>query len=162
MSWKDLTPFFNSIPLFPTHKPNYQLIKPYKADELAWSLYCANELIPKYDKPQYPAPADCTADNLLVQADSPPIWSQKFVKVPLIGGYLNLMSQVQDYFATLENIVDLIASDLEKGLDSELVGKRVGVKEKSRIKWVVCGWSNVSYSWLVFSCVLVFLVSRSI
>lgn len=44
------------------------------------------------------------------------------------------MSQAQDYFATLENIVDVIASDLEKGLDSEYVGKRVSVKEKSRIK----------------------------
>lgn len=70
----------------------------------------------------------------MVQADSPPLWSQKFVKIPLIGGYLNLMSQAQDYFATLENIVDVIASDLEKGLDSEFVGKRVGAKEKSRIK----------------------------
>lgn len=124
----------NSIPLFPTHKKNYQVIKQYTADELAWSLYCASELIPKYDKPQYPAPADCTVDNLVIQADSPPLWSKKFVKIPLIGGYLNLMSQAQDYFATLENIVDVIASDLEKGLESEYVGKRVGVKEKSRIK----------------------------
>lgn len=44
------------------------------------------------------------------------------------------MSQAQDYFATLENIVDVIAGDLEKGLDSEYVGKRVSVKEKSKIK----------------------------
>ena len=123
-----------SIPLFPTHKPNYELIKPYTPDTLAWSLYCASELIPKYEKPQYPAPADCSADNLVVQADTPPLWSRKFVKIPLFGGYLNLMSQAQDYFATLENIVDFIASDLEKGLESEFVGKRVGVKDKSRIK----------------------------
>lgn len=70
----------------------------------------------------------------MVQADSPPLWSQKFVKIPLIGGYLNVLSQGQDYFATMESIVDVIAGDLEKGLDSEYVGKRVGVKEKSRIK----------------------------
>lgn len=123
-----------SIPLFPTHKPNYQLIKPYTADELAWSLYCASELIPKYDKPQYPAPADCSIDNLVVQADFPPLWNRKFVKIPLIGGYLNLMAQAQDCFATLENVVDVIVSDLEKGLDSGYVGKRVSAKEKSRVK----------------------------
>lgn len=70
----------------------------------------------------------------MVQADSPPLWSKKFLKIPLIGGYLNVMSQAQDYFATLENIVDVIAGDLEKGLDSEYVGKRVSVKEKSKIK----------------------------
>ncbi|EEA22902.1 hypothetical protein TMatcc_001766 [Talaromyces marneffei ATCC 18224] len=122
------------LPLFPTHKPNYQLIKSYTTDELAWSLCCASQLIPKYDGPQYPAPADCSADDLVVQADSPPLWSQKFVKIPLIGGYLNVLSQGQDYFATMESIVDVIAGDLEKGLDSEYVGKRVGVKEKSRIK----------------------------
>ncbi|KUL84802.1 hypothetical protein ZTR_07281 [Talaromyces verruculosus] len=126
--------FADYLPLFPAHKPNYQLIKSHKADELAWSLYCANQLVPKYDKPQYPAPADCSVHDLVVQADSPPLWSKKFLKIPLIGGYLNVMSQAQDYFATLENIVDVIASDLEKGLDSEYVGKRVSVKEKSRIK----------------------------
>lgn len=70
----------------------------------------------------------------MVQADSPPLWSRNYVNIPLIGGYLNIMLQAQDYFATLENIVDVIAADLEKGLDSEYVGKRVGAKEKSKIK----------------------------
>ncbi|EED15156.1 hypothetical protein TSTA_046100 [Talaromyces stipitatus ATCC 10500] len=126
--------FVDYIPLFPTHKPNYQLIKSYAADDLAWSLFCANELIPKYDTPQYPAPADCSANNLVVQADSPPAWSNKFCKIPLIGGYLNVMAQAQEYFAVLENIVDMIAADLEKGLNSEYVGKRVGVKEKSKFQ----------------------------
>lgn len=123
-----------SIPLFPTHRPNYQLIRSYPADELAWSLCCASALIPKYDTPQYPAPADCSVNNLVVQADSPPAWSHKFCKIPLIGGYLNVMAQAQEYFAVLENIVDLIADDLEKGLDSKYVGKRVSVKEKSKFK----------------------------
>lgn len=52
--------------------------------------------------------------------------------MPLIGNYLNVMAQAQGYVAVLENCVDFIARDLEEGLASELVGKRVGVKEKGK------------------------------
>jgi len=54
--------------------------------------------------------------------------------VPLIGNYLNIMAQAQSYFSALENCVDFMAADLEKGLQSEWVGKRVGAKEKSKVE----------------------------
>ena len=123
---------FSSIPLFPSHKQNYLLIKSYPADVLAWSLFCANDISPKYDRPQFPPPADASASNLVAKADAPPAWVEKYRSVPLIGNYLNIMAQAQSYFAVQENCVDFMAADLEKGLQSEWIGKRVGVKEKSK------------------------------
>lgn len=70
----------------------------------------------------------------MAKADAPPAWSQKYRSVPLIGEYLNIMAQSQSYFAVLENCVDFIATDLEKGLQSEWIGKRVSVEEKSKME----------------------------
>lgn len=88
---------------------------------------------PKYNTPQFPPPADVSASNLVAKADVPPAWVQKYRAVPLIGNYLNIMTQAQSYFSVLENCVDFIAADLETGLGSEWIGKRVGVKEKSKV-----------------------------
>jgi hypothetical protein len=122
----------SSIPLFPSHKKNYLVIKSLPADVVAWSLFCASDMTPKYDTPQFPPPADASATNLVAKADAPPAWVEKYRSVPLIGNYLNIMTQMQSYFAVLEHCVDFMAADLEKGLESEWIGKRVGVKEKSK------------------------------
>ncbi|TVY37968.1 hypothetical protein LCER1_G008393 [Lachnellula cervina] len=121
------------LPLFPIHKRNYQLIKSQPTDALAWSLFCANAMSPKHETPQFPPSADTSANNLVVKADTPPAWVEKYRKVPLIGNYLNVLAQAQGYAAVLENCVDVIAADLEKGLESEWIGKRVAVKEKSKV-----------------------------
>lgn len=125
---------FSSIPIFPSHKQNYLLIKPHPADKLAWSLFCASDMSHKHDTPQFPPSADTSAANLVAKTDAPPAWTEKFRSVPLIGNYLNVMVQAQSYFAVVENCVDFIAADLEKGLESELIGKRVAVKEKSKVQ----------------------------
>lgn len=88
---------------------------------------------PKHETPQFPPSADTSANNLVVKADTPPAWVEKYRKVPLIGNYLNVLAQAQGYAAVLENCVDVIAADLEKGLESEWIGKRVAVKEKSKV-----------------------------
>ena len=90
-------------------------------------------MTPKYDPPQYPPPADVGVNNLVLKADAPPAWSETFRRIPLIGNLLNVASQGQSYFAVLEDCVDVIAADLEKGLKSEYIGKRVGAKEKSKV-----------------------------
>lgn len=119
--------------MFPSHIPNYQLIKSHPSEKIAWSLFCATNMTPQYDTPQFPPPADASS-NLVAKVDAPPAWHQKYRAVPLIGNYLNIMMQMQSYFAVLENCVDFIAADLEKGLRSELIGRRVAVKEKSKVK----------------------------
>jgi hypothetical protein len=58
----------------------------------------------------------------------------QYRSVPLIGNYLNIMAQAQSCYAVLENCVDFMAADLEKGFESEWIGKRLGVKEKSKAK----------------------------
>lgn len=130
MVYSDVT--LTSIPIFPSHKQNYMLIKSHTPDVLAWSLFCASVISPKYDTPQFPPPSDASASNLVAKADSPPAWVERYRSVPVIGNYLNIIAQSQSYFAVLENCVDFIAADLEKGLESEWIGKRVGVKEKSK------------------------------
>lgn len=87
---------------------------------------------PAHETPQFPPSASSSASNLVASADAPPSWTERFRTVPLIGNYLNVMAQAQGYVAVLENCVDFIARDLEEGLASELVGKRVGVKEKGK------------------------------
>jgi hypothetical protein len=91
-------------------------------------------MVPKYDVPKFPPAADTSAINLVAKADAPPAWTDKYLWVPLVGNYLNAMAQAQGYAAVLENCVDFIAADLEKGLESEWIGKRVSVKEKSKIQ----------------------------
>ncbi len=124
----------SSIPLYPSHRQNYLLIKSQPADILAWSLFCASDISSKYNTPQFPPPADASAGNLVAKADAPPAWAEKYRTVPLIGNYLNIMAQAQSYYAVLENCVDFIATDLEKGLESGWIGKRVGIKEKSKVE----------------------------
>jgi hypothetical protein len=125
---------FSSLPLFPSHRQNYTLVKSHSPNMLAWSLFCASEMTPKYDTPQFPPSADTSASNLVAKADTPPAWTEKYRRVPLIGNYLNVIAQGQDYFCILENCADFIAADLEKGLQSEWIGKRVGAKEKSKVE----------------------------
>ena len=125
---------FSSILLFPSHKQNYQLVKSQPDNILAWSLFCATDMPPKYDTPQFPPSADASASNLVAKADVPPAWVKKYRTVPLIGNYLNIMAQAQSYFSVLENCIDFMAADLEKGLQSEWIGKRVGVKEKNKVE----------------------------
>ncbi|CZT00206.1 uncharacterized protein RAG0_08315 [Rhynchosporium agropyri] len=122
------------IPLFPAHKLNYQLIKSQPSEAIAWSLFCASTMNPKHDTPQFPPSPDCSPDKLIASVDAPPSWTEKFRAVPLIGDYLNVMAQVGEYTAVLENCVDFIAADLERGLESGLVRKRVGVQEKEKGK----------------------------
>jgi len=119
-----------SIPLFPSHERNYELINQQPADTLAWSLFCANNITHKYDAPQFTPPTDVSIENLLSKADAPPAWDEKYQSVPLIGIVLNVMAQAQSYFLVPEDCADFIAADLEKGFQSEWVGKRVGIKQK--------------------------------
>lgn len=118
------------MPMFPEHRENLALIQKQDEDNIAWSLFCANQMSPKHSEPRIPAPADCLAANVIARADSPPEWRDTLKWVPLIGGYLNVFGLAGGYATTLEDPLDFIATDFEKGLQSEFVGKRVGLKMK--------------------------------
>lgn len=65
-------------------------------------------------------------------ADAPPAWKNTLKGVPVLGTYLNIFANAAKYGTPLEDCVDFMAADLEKGLDSEFIGKRVGVKVKPK------------------------------
>jgi hypothetical protein len=50
----------------------------------------------------------------------------------LMGNYLNILAQAGGYGTSIEDPVDFVAVDFEKGLRSEFVNKRVGYKQKKR------------------------------
>lgn len=68
--------------------------------------------------------------SLEAAADQPPSWYSTLFSLPLIGAHLNVVAQVPQYFAPLEDCVDFIADDLNHGLESKWIGRRVGVKVK--------------------------------
>lgn len=92
-------------------------------------------MTPEYDTQRFPPPADVSSEHLVAKAEVPPAWNERKLRwVPALGNYLNVLVQSQSYFAGLEKCADFMAADLERGLESEWVGKRVAVKEKSKCK----------------------------
>lgn len=120
------------MPMFPEHRENLALIQKQEEDNIAWSLFCANQLTPRHKEARIPAPDDCSAANVIAQANSPPEWRDTLAWVPLIGPYLNILSQAAGYATSLEDPLDFIAADFEKGLQSEFIGKKVGFKLKKK------------------------------
>ena len=119
------------MPMFPEHRKNLALIQKQDERNIAWSLFCANQMSPKHKEVRIPAPDDCLAANVIAGVDSPPEWRDTLKWVPLIGPYLNVFGLAGGYATTLEDPLDFIATDFEKGLQSEFVGKRVGLKMKA-------------------------------
>ncbi|KAH8664743.1 hypothetical protein BX600DRAFT_437277 [Xylariales sp. PMI_506] len=122
------------MPMFPEHRKNLALIQSQSGENIAWSLFCASGMTLKHGEIQIPAPGDCSADNVIAKADSPPGWRNTLHWVPLIGNYLNIIAQAGGYMGTIKDPIDFIAADFKKGLHSEFVGKRVGFKLKEKVK----------------------------
>lgn len=120
------------MPMFPEHRENLALIQKQEEENVAWSLFCASQLTPKHKEARIPAPDDCSAANVMARADSPPEWRDTLAWVPLIGPYLNILSQAAGYATSLEDPLDFIAADFEKGIQSEFIGKKVGFKLKKK------------------------------
>jgi hypothetical protein len=78
----------------------------------------------------YPLATDASAENLQVASNVPPNWSLKFLCIPVLGGYLNIMNQASAYGTSLEDNADFIAKDLLDGHQSKLIGEKVGVKQR--------------------------------
>lgn len=120
------------VPIFTIHRKNWDLIKNVEPSKLSWSLFCANQMNPRSEVIDYSERAGTGAENLVAGVDFPPAWSKTLQWVPCVGTYLNILAQMQNYFTPLEDVADFIAKDLDSGLESELAGKRVAVKTKSK------------------------------
>ena len=120
------------LPMFPEHRANYTLIKMQDQTDIVWSLFCASMLHNKNEKALIPAPDECSGSKLVAGVDSPPQWRRTLIWVPLMGNVLNILAQANGYAGFVEDAVDFIASDLEKGMQSELANKRVCLKPKGK------------------------------
>jgi hypothetical protein len=118
--------------MFTIHKRNYDLIRPVPTDEIAWSLFCANQMDPRSQDIDYSLDSEPRRNALVVSVDRPPEWSKKLQWIPLVGHYLNIISQMQDYFTKLEDCAAIMAEDLTQGLQSQLIGHRVAVKMRAK------------------------------
>jgi nucleoside-diphosphate-sugar epimerase len=120
------------FPLFPEHRGNFELIKKVDPDDVQWSLLCATQMMAKHEPALATAPDDYRG-NMVAGPDTLVAFQNSWLSnIPLIGGFLNVAAQAGDYMAPLEYCVDFVAEDLEKGLESEYVGRRVCLKLKSK------------------------------
>ncbi|KAJ5311061.1 hypothetical protein N7476_006921 [Penicillium atrosanguineum] len=115
--------------IFPTHRFTWNRLRSLPPSAIAWSILCPNYMNP-LSETTYPFPAEASADNLVASASVPPDWSLKFLRIPLIGVYLNILSQASGYATLLEDNADLVAKDLLDGHDSKWIHQKVGTKQR--------------------------------
>ena len=58
---------------------------------------------------------DGSIENISASADFPPAWTAKYYSIPLIGGYLNVLSQISSYTTSYEDNAEFIANGLSGG-----------------------------------------------
>ncbi|KAJ5577739.1 uncharacterized protein N7459_006703 [Penicillium hispanicum] len=117
--------------MFPEHRWTWRKLRALPRGSLAWSILCPGFMHP-LSEDTYPLAAGASADNLAAMVSVPPDWSLKFQGIPLLGGYLNVISQASAYGTALEDNADFIAKDLLDGHDSQWVHQKIGVKERAK------------------------------
>jgi len=116
------------------HQATRDVVEAIPLDELRWSLLAIAMMSPTNPKQGVFELLDAPQrHDLLVKATSPPGWERTWLgSVPLIGPYLNVFyAGLVTYRTKYEDVADFLADDLESGSD-EWVGKKVGVKQKSK------------------------------
>ncbi|KAJ5713245.1 uncharacterized protein N7483_010426 [Penicillium malachiteum] len=117
--------------IFPEHRQTWNKLRSLPPTAMEWSILCPGFMHP-LSQTTYPLASNATADNIDASASTPPDWSLKLMCVPLMGGYLNIMSQASAYGTTLEDNADFIAKDLLDGRESAWIFQKVGVKERRK------------------------------
>lgn len=112
------------------------VVEPIPLAELRWSLICVATMQPSNPNQGLFGIIDTPKPhNLLLKATSPPAWQSSWLsKVPFVGSFLILLlASLSVYVTKYEDVADFLAEDLEKGGD-EWVGKKVGMKDKAKMK----------------------------
>ncbi|KAJ5916933.1 hypothetical protein N7504_000948 [Penicillium tannophilum] len=115
--------------MFPQHRHTWAKLQALPPSGIRWSVLCPGVMYPMSET-TYPLPNEASANNLTVASTSPPEWSSKLLGTPLIGGYLNVLSQASSYKTALEDNADFIAQDLLEGAESPWIYQKVGTKNK--------------------------------
>jgi len=112
------------------HQASWAVLSAIPTSELQWSLLCPAFMIPV--SPTIESLSEPWGHSLLIAGDKLPEWRDSWVKsIPIIGNFLNVVADIRGRTTQLEDVADMIAEDVEsKSL--ELVGKRVGMKQKEK------------------------------
>lgn len=118
------------LPFFPDHYENYALLQSMSENEVAWSMLCASAMSPSKEADPT-AEAKANSRKIVATADVPPEWTDTLSWVPLFGRYLNVFANAGRYMTTLEQAVEVVVRDLDSGLESDFVNRRVGFRVAS-------------------------------
>ncbi|KAJ5647043.1 hypothetical protein N7490_003415 [Penicillium lividum] len=119
--------------MYPQHRHTWEKLQALPPSGIQWSVLCPGVMYPLSER-TYPLANEASAKNLSVASTSPPEWSSKLLATPLVGGYLNVLSQVSSYKTSLEDNADFIAQDLLEGTESPWIYQKVGTRQKKH--WV--------------------------
>ncbi|KAJ5102688.1 hypothetical protein N7532_003217 [Penicillium argentinense] len=118
------------VRMFPEHRSTWAKLKALPPSSMEWSILCPSMMTPR-SKDSYPLASGSSSKNIVVSAGAPPQWSPRFFSMPLVGGWLNVISQIGAFNTTLEDNADFIAQDLSDGNNSEWIYQRVGTRTKT-------------------------------
>lgn len=111
------------------HRETEDVIKTLATEDLAWSLLCVFRMYAESVERRDLLATGSRQHQLQVGTRMPPRWQDHWIRhVPWLGSYLNLVPTMMSYYAKYEDVADLLAEDLERGLHSELIGQFVGYK----------------------------------
>ena len=114
------------MPLFREHVSTWKKLSALPSAAISWSILCPGLMKPAE---QMISTTESSTDNILVSASFPPEWTAQYLSIPLIGGYLNILSQISSYTTSYEDNAEFITDDLSSG-ESNWVLQRVGLKRK--------------------------------
>ncbi len=113
------------------HKASWAVLSPIPTSELQWTMLCPAFMVPVL--PSIELLSEPRKHSLVIAADKLPEWRDSWVKsIPIIGNFLNVVMDVTGRTTHLEDVADMIAEDLDKGDNSDLVGMRVGMKQHEK------------------------------
>ncbi|KAE9365979.1 hypothetical protein N431DRAFT_472553 [Stipitochalara longipes BDJ] len=116
------------------HQATRDVVEAIPIQDLKWLLLAVAQMSPANRKQGLFEPLDAPQyHDLLLEATSSPGWEKTWLSsIPLIGLFLHAVYCGLVPFRTkYEDVADFLAEDLEKG-DSQWIGRKVGMKEKSR------------------------------
>lgn len=120
-----------SIPVGREHIQTMKMLQSKPVDLIKWSVLCPSAMRHAVATPDLKLLEKPRKHELLTKADIAPGWKDHWMSgVPLVGGYINTISNFASCVTDLEACADLIAEDLESG-SMEWNLRRVGVKESS-------------------------------
>ncbi|KAK0641819.1 hypothetical protein B0T16DRAFT_420572 [Cercophora newfieldiana] len=117
--WDDKLLWHYLPPMFPIHRTTFPTLAERPTEAVAWSVMC----------PAMMQPSDHKVAAYETEFGGPtvPNWRDTFLWIPLLGKYINAFFMGWAYMTTTyDRVANFLAEDFNRGLDSPIVGQKVG------------------------------------